>query len=55
MDAFSPALIAAGLKAMLGKGYRSEIVRDALNSIVPFTFNHRRGRGAARQTHYSAE
>lgn len=30
MDAFSPRLIAAGLKAMIGKGYRSEPVRKAL-------------------------
>ncbi len=30
MDPFSPALIANGLKAMIGKGYRSEKVRQAL-------------------------
>jgi len=30
MDPFSPTLIAAGLKAMLGKGYRNHLVRDAL-------------------------
>jgi fumarate hydratase subunit beta len=30
MDAFSPALIKAGLKAMIGKGYRSDEVRQAL-------------------------
>jgi len=30
MDAFRPKLIAKGLKAMLGKGYRSDKVRDAL-------------------------
>jgi fumarate hydratase subunit beta len=30
MDAFSPRLIAAGLKAMIGKGYRSPQVREAL-------------------------
>jgi len=30
MDAFSPKLIAKGLKAMIGKGYRSAEVRDAL-------------------------
>lgn len=30
MDAFSPILLAAGLKAMLGKGYRNEEVREAL-------------------------
>ena len=30
MDAFSPKLIAGGLKAMIGKGYRGEQVTDAL-------------------------
>jgi fumarate hydratase subunit beta len=30
MDAFSPTLLAKGLKAMIGKGYRSIEVRDAL-------------------------
>jgi len=30
MDTFSPRLIAAGLKAMIGKGYRGREVREAL-------------------------
>ena len=30
MDAFSPKLIANGLRAMIGKGYRSDEVREAL-------------------------
>ena len=30
MDPFSPTLIANGLKAMIGKGYRSDEVREAL-------------------------
>ena len=30
MDAFSPKLIANGLRAMIGKGYRGSEVRDAL-------------------------
>jgi len=30
MDPFSPALIAQGLRAMIGKGYRGEAVRQAL-------------------------
>ncbi len=30
MDAFSPRLIANGLRAMIGKGYRGEEVKDAL-------------------------
>lgn len=30
MDGFSPGLIAKGLRAMIGKGYRSDELRDAL-------------------------
>lgn len=30
MDAFSPTLIARGLRAMIGKGYRGDEVRNAL-------------------------
>ena len=30
MDAFSPRLIAKGLRAMIGKGYRNQEVRDAM-------------------------
>ena len=30
MDGFSPKLIAHGLRAMIGKGYRNEQVREAL-------------------------
>ena len=30
MDRFSPALIANGLRAMIGKGYRNQTVRDSL-------------------------
>jgi fumarate hydratase subunit beta len=30
MDAYSPRLIAAGLKGMIGKGSRSQAVKDAL-------------------------
>ena len=30
MDAFSPKLIAAGLRVMIGKGYRGRAVREAL-------------------------
>ena len=30
MDAYSPALLEAGLKGMIGKGYRGEKVREAL-------------------------
>ena len=34
MDAFSPKLLARGLKAMLGKGYRGEQVREALKKYT---------------------
>ena len=30
MDAYSPRLIAAGLKGMIGKGMRSQVVKDAM-------------------------
>jgi fumarate hydratase subunit beta len=30
MDGFSPSLIAAGLRAMIGKGYRNKAVQEAL-------------------------
>lgn len=33
MDDFSPALIEAGLRAMIGKGYRNQMVRDALKKF----------------------
>jgi fumarate hydratase subunit beta len=33
MDDFSPVLIEAGLRAMIGKGYRNQMVRDALKKF----------------------
>ena len=33
MDAYSPALLAAGLRGMIGKGYRSDAVREALQKF----------------------
>jgi fumarate hydratase subunit beta len=33
MDEFSPVLIEAGLRAMMGKGYRSQAVRDAMKKF----------------------
>jgi fumarate hydratase subunit beta len=32
MDKFTPALLAAGLKATMGKGYRGQAVKDALKA-----------------------
>ena len=46
MDAFSPRLIANGLKAMLGKGYRSAEVRDALKKYGAVHFSTIGGAGA---------
>lgn len=33
MDAYSPALLAAGLRGMIGKGYRGKEVREALKQF----------------------
>lgn len=46
MDAFSPALLAAGLKGMIGKGYRGASVRDALKKYHAVHFNAVGGAGA---------
>ncbi len=46
MDAFSPKLIANGLKAMLGKGYRGAEVRDALKKYGAVHFSTIGGAGA---------
>jgi fumarate hydratase subunit beta len=46
MDPFSPKLIAAGLKGMLGKGYRGQQVRDALKQYCAVHFSALGGAGA---------
>jgi fumarate hydratase subunit beta len=46
MDPFSPTLIAAGLKAMLGKGYRNQLVRDALKKYCAVYLSTLGGAGA---------
>ncbi len=46
MDAFSPALIAAGLKGMIGKGYRGDAVRKALAEHKAVHFAATGGAGA---------
>ncbi len=46
MDAFSPQLLANGLKAMLGKGYRGEQVRDALKKNTAVHLSTIGGAGA---------
>lgn len=46
MDKFSPILLAAGLKGMIGKGYRSEGVRDSLKKYSGVHFAALGGAGA---------
>ena len=46
MDAFSPTLIANGLRAMLGKGYRSNEVRKALKEYGAVHLSALGGAGA---------
>lgn len=54
MDAFSPKLIAAGLKVMLGKGYRNQQVRDALKRYCAVHFSTIGGAGALLAKHIKA-
>ena len=54
MDAFSPKLIANGLKAMLGKGYRGDKVRDALKKYVAIHLSTIGGAGALLSKHIIA-
>jgi fumarate hydratase subunit beta len=51
MDAFSPALLAKGLKAMIGKGYRSEEVRNALKKYGAIHLSAIGGAGALLSKH----
>jgi len=46
MDAFSPKLIAKGLRAMIGKGYRSDEVRKALKQYKAVHLSAIGGAGA---------
>ena len=54
MDAFSPKLLANGLKAMLGKGYRGEQVRDALKKNTAVHLSTIGGAGALLSKHITA-
>ena len=54
MDPFSPKLIAAGLKAMLGKGYRNQQVRDALKLHCAVHLSTIGGAGALLAKHVVA-
>ena len=51
MDAFSPKLIAAGLKGMIGKGYRGDEVREALKKYKAVHFAAVGGAGALLSKH----
>ncbi len=54
MDAFSPKLIAAGLKGMIGKGYRAEEVRAALVKYGAVHFSTIGGAGALLSKHITS-
>ncbi|MHC4074957.1 MAG: FumA C-terminus/TtdB family hydratase beta subunit [Planctomycetota bacterium] len=51
MDQFSPKLIAKGLRAMIGKGYRSREVRDAMVKYGAVHFATIGGAGALLSKH----
>ena len=51
MDPFSPRLIAHGLRAMIGKGYRSEEVRRALQQYGAVHLSTLGGAGALLSRH----
>lgn len=51
MDAFSPILLAAGLKGMIGKGYRDDRVRQALRQYGAVHFSTLGGAGALLSRH----
>ena len=54
MDAFSPKLIANGLRAMLGKGYRGDEVRDALKKYGAVHLSTIGGAGALLSKHITS-
>ena len=51
MDGFSPKLVAAGLKGMIGKGYRSDEVRQSLAEYGAVHFATIGGAGALLSKH----
>ncbi len=51
MDAFSPILLAAGLKGMIGKGYRDDRVREALRQYGAVHLSTLGGAGALLSRH----
>ena len=51
MDKFTPALLKLGLKATIGKGYRSQAVKDALRQFKGIYFGTVGGAGALLSRH----
>lgn len=51
MDRFTPALLALGLKGTIGKGYRSQAVKDALRQHKGVYFGAIGGAGAVLSRH----
>ena len=51
MDAFSPKLIACGLRAMIGKGYRNDKVRQSLKEFGAVHLSAIGGAGALLSKH----
>ena len=51
MDKFTPALLKLGLKATIGKGYRSQAVKDALKQFKGIYFGTVGGAGALLSRH----
>ena len=51
MDAFSPKLIAKGLRAMIGKGYRNDAVREAMKKYGAVHLSATGGAGALLSKH----
>ena len=54
MDPFTPALLAKGLKATIGKGYRSDEVRSALSQNTAIHLSAIGGAGALLSKHITA-
>jgi len=51
MDPFSPKLIAKGLRAMIGKGYRNNVVREAMRKYGAVHLSATGGAGALLSKH----
>ena len=51
MDAFTPQLLVQGLKGTIGKGYRGQVVRDALKQYSGVHFATLGGAGALLSKH----